>query len=540
MYEAEFKRIALIDHLLQTGDHDKLSRVVNEEFGRDLLGDDALNAARLLRLPATVVFLATLAVENLPRPHVQRAWLGVYQSVQTQRESAGLAELSNRHPLKVFGRALMPGASLDSLALHKCHADASVWQQAAELCIDHRRFDLLEQLVQELGLRGLDERDWLRLAKTLINRHTRIGASADTAPLASCYLRIVGNLKSKLHGVSLARSRLALFASESHINAAQYPAAIEAARLATAPEDWLHALHDTARAYCHNGQLDQAIAYLDRLIPRFCSDDFLGDMQARRAMESQDEKAAHMDFDPEQAAQALVDLQRVLAPLGQKAFLVSGTLLGYAREGRILLHDKDIDVGIIGWEGQYDVVAALLESRHFALDVRRLRGSKTYHLPVRHIASGVSIDIFIYHAEAGKLVTGVESYFGYLQRFAFTPFELKAVRFLGIDFYVPSDVELNLAENFGDWRQSDPDYISHLQSPSTMDVGGLVFQIVARVRALEAIRAGKPEKLRRVIQILEAHQHRECGISDASLDLLRQALKGGIAARTSVPAEETA
>ena len=39
---------ALIDHLLQTGDHDTLSRVVGEEFGRDLLGDDALNAARLM------------------------------------------------------------------------------------------------------------------------------------------------------------------------------------------------------------------------------------------------------------------------------------------------------------------------------------------------------------------------------------------------------------------------------------------------------------------------------------------------------------
>ena len=64
------------------------------------------------------------------------------------------------------------------------------------------------------------------------------------------------------------------------------------------------------------------------------------------------------------------------------------------------------------------------------------------------------------------------------------PVELKEVSFLGIDFYVPDDVEKNLAENFGNWRQSDPEYISHLQSPSTVDVGGLVYQIVGRLREL--------------------------------------------------------
>jgi len=530
MYEAEFKRVALIDHLLQTGDHDTLSRVVGEEFGRDLLGDDALNAARMLRLPATVIFLATLAVENLPKAHRQRAWLGLYQSLLQRQESPFFADLPNRHPFKVFGRALIHGASLDLAALRKCHADIGVWLQVAELCVDQSRFDLLDEVVQELVIRRQDVQDWLRLAKVLINRHPHVSSGAETAPLARCYIRIIGNLNSTLPVVATVRSRLSLFAAQAYFTAGEYTAAIEVARLATAPQDQLHACYDTARAHCHNGQLDEAIQYLDRLIPLFCADSFRADLEARRAMKSQDEEAAQKAFDPEQAAQALVDLQTALSTVGQKAFLVSGTLLGYAREGRILLHDKDVDVGIIGWEGQYDVIAALLDSRQFSLDVRRLRGRQTHHIPVKHLASKVSIDIFVYHPENGKLVTGVESYFGYLQRFAFTPFELKAVRFLDIDFYVPADVELNLAENFGDWRQSDPEYISHLQSPSTVDVGGKVFQIVGRLRALEAIRAGKLEKLRRVVQIMKQHQHREAGMSDASLDLLRHVLQ------TSTPA----
>jgi tetratricopeptide (TPR) repeat protein len=527
MYKAEFKRVALIDHLLKTGNHDALSRLVGEEVGRNLLGDEALNAARMLRLPATVVFLSTLAVENLPKSHHQRAWLALYQSIIRQQEQPQLADLPRRHPFKVFGRALIRGGDLDISALQACHAGTDIWLQVAELCMDQNRFDLLDGLVKELARRGLDVQDWLRLAQTLVNRHPRISKEANTEPLGRCYIRILGNLHSTLPVVASVRSRLALFAARAFFTAGQFAATIEVARMATAPDHQLHALYETACAYCHSGELDQAIQYLDRMVPLFCAQEFRADLEARRALDHLD-KADRKGFDPEQAAQALVDLQNALSSVGQKAFLVSGTLLGYAREGRILAHDKDIDVGIVGWEGQYEVLAALFDSRQFRLDVHYLRGSKTHYLPVQHIASGVVIDIFIYHPENGKLVTGVESCFGYLQRFAFTPFDLKAVHFLGIDFYVPADVELNLAENFGDWHVSDPDYISHLQSPSTMDVGGKVFQIVGRLRALEAIRAGQHEKLRRVIEIMEENQNREGGMSQALLDLMRHVQQEGI------------
>jgi hypothetical protein len=144
---------------------------------------------------------------------------------------------------------------------------------------------------------------------------------------------------------------------------------------------------------------------------------------------------------------------------------------------------------------------------------------------VSHLSSGVSIDIFIYHPEDGMWVTGVESYFGYLQKFAFTPFGLRAVKFLDIDFYVPDDVEKNLAENFGNWRESDPEYISHLQSPSTVDVGGPVYQIVGRLRALEAIRAKKYEKLNRAIQLMERHQDRPGGMRAPTRERLRGVLE---------------
>jgi hypothetical protein len=393
--------------------------------------------------------------------------------------------------------------------------------------VDQLRFDLVEQIVAQLVRQKIDAQDWLRLTKVLFNRHPHIPKSTDTNVLGRCYSRIRDHLIARLPAVDKVRSRLALFATQCHFSSGDYPAAIEAAQRATTVEDRIHAAFDIARSHCFAGDLDQSLASLDRLVALMCEHGPIQQPQPARPATSPDEpepdKEARNSFDPVQASLALLDLQNALAPIDKKAFLVSGTLLGFHREGQLLAHDKDIDVGIIGWEDQFEVANALLQSGHFGLDSRRLRGSKTYHIPVRHIETRVSIDIFIYHEDGGKLVTGVESYFGYLQKFAFTPFGLSKVGFLGIDFYVPDDIEKNLAENFGNWRQSDPDYISHLQSPSTVDVGGKVFQIVGRIRALEAIRGGKYEKLSRVIQIMEQHQGRPGGISADTLDLLKNA-----------------
>ena len=536
MYENEFKRVLLIDRLLHHGSPQALTQVVNQEFPKNLLGADVLSAARALRLPVTVVFLATLAVENLPKAHGARRWLAVYQSISQGAPTQALMDLPNKHPLKVFGRAIALGGVPDEAAIQACRGDITDWVDVVELCMDNSRFDLLELATQALARRQLDLRDWLTIGKAMLARHPHLQLTDNTGPMGRAFLRIHDRVDANNPALHTVRSRLALCAAKAHEAAREYEQTIAMARLATAPQHRIVALFETATAHCHLGRLDESLRCLDRMIPLFCTDSFRAEVHELQLKDQQaQEEGSKKAFDPKQASVALVDLQHALDQVGQKAFLVSGTLLGFAREGRILLHDKDIDVGIIGWEGQYDVIRALLDSRQFSLDVRRLRGHKTHHIPVKHLASGVSIDIFVYHAENGKLVTGVESYYGYLQRFAFTPFELKPVKFLDIDFYVPADVERNLAENFGDWRQSDPEYISHLQSPSTVDVGGKVFQIVGRIRALEAIRAGKPEKLRRVIQIMKQHQHRDGGMPDELLDLLRHAL----ATSAPVPAEET-
>jgi hypothetical protein len=527
MFEAEFPRLVRIEQLLTSRDYGALEQLAVEEMPRQLLSEPVLNAARMLRQNATVLFLASLAVENLPKPLKFQVWLTIYQSILQGAETPEFQALPARQPLRLIAAAVIGRREVDVAALRKGHGGLDDWFHAAELAIDHLRFDLVEQIVAQLVRQKIDAQDWLRFTKVLFNRHPHIAKSVNTDVLGRCYSRIRDHLMARQPTVDKVRSRLALFATQCHFSSGNFPAAIEAAQRATTVEDRIHAAFDIARSHCFSGDLDLSLASLDRLVELMCEHGPVRKRQPAAQLSGPDEpepdKEARNKFDPAQASLALLDLQNALAPIDKKAFLVSGTLLGFHREGQLLVHDKDIDVGIVGWEDQFEVANALLQSGHFGLDSRRLRGSKTYHIPVRHIETRVSIDIFIYHEEGGKLVTGVESYFGYLQKFAFTPFGLDKVGFLGIEFYVPDDIEKNLAENFGDWRRSDPDYISHLQSPSTVDVGGKVFQIVGRIRALEAIRAGKFEKLSRVIQIMTRHQERPGGMSAHTLDLLRTA-----------------
>lgn len=518
MFEDEAARLYQIDDCLYRQDYAALERITFSELDNNLLSEQTLEAARALRLTPTVIYLATLAKENLPNSATFSRWLMVYQSISIGRATDDLIKKSSRHPLERVARLIIAeNPSINLSEMRKLKADNEGWRQAIELAIDFGRYDAVENLVSELVRRKVPLSDWLSIAKTLLSRYKGVLINDRAGALGRSYVSIRRQIPSTSQSLIVVRSNLALFASRCFLEASNYQGAIDHALRVTTPDDKLMAAFDIAKAYCHMGCLDESVSSLDDLIGMIVDrGHFLGDEQSRQKQEN--------SFDPEVAARALVDLQTVLADVGQKAFLVSGTLLGYAREGKLLAHDKDLDVGIIGWEDQFDVVNALLKSGKFSVDIRHVNGSKTYHLPVMHLATRVSIDVFIYHSEGGKYVTGVESKFGYLQNFAFSPFELMAVRFLGIDFYVPSDVERNLAENFGNWRISDPGYISHLESPSTVDVGGPVYQLVGRLRAFEALRDRKLEKLSRVIRLMSDHQSRPLGMSQKILDKLQEFL----------------
>jgi hypothetical protein len=293
---------------------------------------------------------------------------------------------------------------------------------------------------------------------------------------------------------------------------------------------------DSARCRCKQGDLLESLRHLDRALELLAENPLtqekvaIEDSQETRPAESQSLKT----FDVKKANKALSDLNEMANAKGTPVFLVSGTLLGCVREGQLLSHDKDIDVGIVGWENQYALCMALQESGRFTVSAQHLKGQDTFYIPICHNATGMWIDIFVYHPQGEHLVTGVDFFFGYRQTFAFTPFELKDVEFLGVSMKIPVDAELNLTENYGQWRLPDPYYLSHLESPSTMNKGGLPYMLTARLSALSALstmsaqsgekQAKSLKKLSKVLTLMREHQHRPGGMSKHLLDQLSSRL----------------
>ncbi|MDB5963131.1 MAG: hypothetical protein JWP59_4425, partial [Massilia sp.] len=156
------------------------------------------------------------------------------------------------------------------------------------------------------------------------------------------------------------------------------------------------------------------------------------------------------------AARALDDLNRVLSDAGIAMFLVSGTLLGCMREGRLLGHDKDVDVGI--WE---DVPRPALLAALQGCGLFRLQASRSAELVrVRHV-NGTAIDVFYHYRQADSYWHG-----GVKIRWHNRPFTLTSRRFLGRDFLVPEDYDTYLTENYGDWRIEVKQFDSAFDTPN--------------------------------------------------------------------------
>lgn len=156
------------------------------------------------------------------------------------------------------------------------------------------------------------------------------------------------------------------------------------------------------------------------------------------------------------ARQALLDLRSDLSRADVKFFLVSGTLLGCVREGNILGHDKDIDVGVMEDVDFEKVRSSLTGTGRFVplpVITKRI-------LRVRH-ANGVMIDIFFHWVENGRMY-----HEGQKTRWWNTPFELVERDFLGERFLVPNDADRYLTENYGDWRTPVADFETFCDTPN--------------------------------------------------------------------------
>jgi len=507
--------LARINTALLNGNEDQLALAFDGVDLQKLLSQETIAIVRALGKAPLTMLLCTLAQHN--DVEVERAghWLACYQSIARQQLEPELAQLSRQHVLRLAVEALTlrEPLQIEQLQKIKLKGSAQVWQDAVEVLLDHKDWASTLTLLGHLGKQAAETEIWLQISRCLSRRHRlyvdetgQPQAEVNYATLARLYgLCADAARHARITAVYRALTQLAASALEI---AGEYELALQRLRGLDPKAQKLNIQLDVPRCQCKAGQYLQSIESLDKALWMLTEQKNAEQevntalLESGRADSAQSEKG----FDVNKASRALSDLSRMAIEKGTPVFLVSGTLLGYVREGQLLSHDKDIDVGIVGWENQYALCMALQESGLFTISAQFLKGQETFYIPIRHNATGMWIDVFVYHPQGEKWVTGVDFFFGYRQTFAFTPFELQDIEFLGVTMKAPVNPELNLTENYGNWRVPDAAYLSHLESPSTMNKGDLSYMLTARLLALSACLNPKPVKLRKVLTLMREYQ----------------------------------
>lgn len=515
--------------------YDQAEQIVIE-CGLDLIiSEQFIDFCRWMKNPAVVIFASTLAVYNaklVQRPHMI---LQVYQSIVNKELTPDMERLPKNHVIRqtvacmIAKQAVIPPTS----TVHGFTGTGQDWFMALEICMDHQEMDSALNLMQAELRRDKSNMFALLCAKAFIERAPIIVNTQNAHTPWKGWIQLQKAVYEVLAAAGMAKiiHDIAQLIGEFHHRNREYEECIAwSSKPVPAGSNQVIPWFRVAQAHCHLGAHDRAAALLDKVLrtmSRQTDAEIDGEFLHSDVSGA---KSAAMEFNAGDAAQALKDLQDVLAVGGIEPFLVSGTLLGFQRNGGFLPHDKDIDVGIFADQDIFSVVQLVAQSKNFRLSAGYLRMEKTYQLPVVHKLTGMCIDIFIYYPSGDKLVTGVHGSFGYNQNFAFSPFGIKKVEFLNVRFAVPDNIPRNLAENYGNWQVSDPYYVTHLESPSTMDRGGAVYMLVTRLEMIRAIIEGKHAKVERIASILRKHQAMPLAMEPGLIDALDTRFGAGRAA----------
>lgn len=143
-----------------------------------------------------------------------------------------------------------------------------------------------------------------------------------------------------------------------------------------------------------------------------------------------------------------------LEQAGLRPFLVSGSLLGIVRDGRLMEHDYDIDLGLLPDAASAAHVGDLLERAGFDVTVDDVK-------VVAVDESGFAVDVFLHYERDGLLWHGTS-----IHEWWNTPFDLVRTDIDGLQVWIPDDAERYLTENYGTWQQPIAFYHFSFDTPN--------------------------------------------------------------------------
>jgi Flp pilus assembly protein TadD len=233
--------------------------------------------------------------------------------------------------------------------------------------------------------------------------------------------------------------------------------------------------------------------------------------QAIRLCDSQGQPKANppgQPFTRERARKALLAAKSRLESAGIPFCLLSGTLLGIVRDGDLLAHDKDLDLGVAWGVDRGRLVDALCVGGEFTVPWIQgiLPPDRPWYRSFIHAETGCALDIFFLRPEGDRFLCGTDNrpvpVLCRLRAFGFKDWE-----WIGRRWKVPDPLEPYLAEIYGpEWRVPDPHYDTILSNPARIPEAVPVVVCWSYFRLYEAIRDRKLARAQALISQIQARK----------------------------------
>lgn len=484
-----------------------LPSIVQDTGLEKILDPELFKAVRYFDRRSLLAFLATLGHANGPHPEHFQRWLAATQFMTQQiaLEQAVALCTGQRPAMARFYRDVLqalinPQQLPVKVQWTDCPCKDEDLRFATDILLDHRAVGWLPMVLHRW--RQLDQTDepWLWMCKTVAERVEYAQNAEKALALASALGMLLQKAKRSHPSLVdlLAPHQVDLLLRAGLTDDALAIAQSLHARKANMSHDyWL------MRSHASRSEFEPAMAHarslLDGIIDKSIKDTVTPTRPVDGSSSASSKKKRRFDVDT--ASQSLVTVNRLLRERGLQPFLMSGTLLGYVREGQLLSHDKDIDLGLVGWEQQYALAQALLSAGHYQLSYRGLRGSQTFLIDAVDLKHGMVIDFFFFHPRDDHFLHGIDYKYGFTQNLRFSRFGLKEVDFLGDRFWIPDNADQNLTENYGDWRTPQSSYVVTVESPALLEPTSAKHQFMVLIELMRSIDSNK--SVRRVQRILD-------------------------------------
>ena len=148
---------------------------------------------------------------------------------------------------------------------------------------------------------------------------------------------------------------------------------------------------------------------------------------------------------------AVIEAKEILNKIKVRHWITDGTLLGYFREGDIIGHDIDADLGCLIEDYTDEIIPNFLKNGWSLVSVH---GEKKCGLELSFSKTNARVDIFFFYKEEGRLWHGAWAYDGTkgnfnLIKYIYDDFDLKCVNFLGTEFMAPADTLKYVTTKYG-------------------------------------------------------------------------------------------